>query len=100
MAKVDRAALRTALRTAFALSVRSLRLAAKISQERLAVESGMDRGHVFALEQGRHYPTLETIYKLAPRLGVSPARFMEVVDQEVKKIMAQAHRERDGSKDG
>jgi transcriptional regulator with XRE-family HTH domain len=42
-----------------------------ISQEKLAVESGIDRSHMGFIEQGRRKPTLSTLYKIAKSLDIS-----------------------------
>lgn len=42
-----------------------------MSQEQLAVESGIDRTHMGFIEQGRRKPTLSTLYKIAGSLGLS-----------------------------
>lgn len=66
---------RTNLRLAFSACVRSLRSESGIAQERLALETEIDRGYMSSLERGLHTPTLETIYKLLPVLGVTFAEF-------------------------
>lgn len=47
------------------------RTARKMSQEKLAQESGIDRSHVGFIEQGRRKPTLSTLLKLAKSLDIS-----------------------------
>lgn len=66
---------RDQLRRAFADTVRILRAQKGISQERLALEAGVSRGHMGAMERERHTPTLESIYKLLPTLGISFVQF-------------------------
>ena len=42
-----------------------------MSQERLAIESGIDRSHMGFIEQGRRKPTLYTLFKISKSLNVS-----------------------------
>jgi transcriptional regulator with XRE-family HTH domain len=42
-----------------------------MSQEQLAVSSGIDRSHMGYIEQGRRRPTLSTLVKIANSLGLS-----------------------------
>ena len=66
---------RPQIRRAFADTVRSLSLKAGISQGRLALSLGIDRGNTAALEHGRHTPTLYTICRLLPGLHASFVEF-------------------------
>lgn len=43
----------------------------KISQEKLATNSGIDRSHMGFIEQGRRKPTLSTLHKIATSLDMS-----------------------------
>lgn len=47
------------------------RKAKNMSQERLAVESGIDRSHMGFIEQGRRKPTLSTLIKIARSINVT-----------------------------
>lgn len=51
--------------------IKSARTDRKISQEKLASESGIDRSHMGFIEQGRRKPTLSTLHKIASSLGIS-----------------------------
>jgi transcriptional regulator with XRE-family HTH domain len=66
---------REQLRRAFADTVRILRARTGISQEKLALQAGLDRGYMGGLEREKHTPTLESIYRLLPVLGISFAEF-------------------------
>jgi transcriptional regulator with XRE-family HTH domain len=59
------------IRRACAQTVRSLRLKAGLSQERLVRELGIDRGNLAGLERGLHTPTLYTMCRLLPGLHVT-----------------------------
>jgi transcriptional regulator with XRE-family HTH domain len=52
--------------------LRDLRQARSLSQEALALESGLDRTFVSLLERGLRQPSLTTILQLAGPLGVAP----------------------------
>jgi transcriptional regulator with XRE-family HTH domain len=54
----------------FALRLRQLRVAARLTPYRLAKLSGLSRQAVSLLEQGKRQPTLETCSKLAQGLGI------------------------------
>ena len=63
------------MRRAFADTVRTLRARAGISQEKLALKAGMDRVYLGGLEREKHTPTLESIFRLLPTLGVTFTEF-------------------------
>ena len=66
---------RSQLRLAFSETIKILRKKAKISQEDLAIMCGVDRAYMSALERAQHTPTIETVYKLLPKLDVSFRHF-------------------------
>jgi len=80
------------IRRAFAETVRTLRQKAGIQQERLAWESGVDRGYYGGLERGEHTPTLETLYKLLPLLGVSFTEFAAEFERTLRQIRRPSRR--------
>jgi transcriptional regulator with XRE-family HTH domain len=73
------------IRHAFAQTVRSLRLEAGISQERLARDLGIARGYTAALERGRHTPKLYTIWRLLPGFHVTFPEFARELDRKLKR---------------
>ena len=73
--------LESATRNAFASALRDLRRESGYSQEGLALAAKVDRTFVSGLERGLHNPTLYTMYKLAPLLGVSPPELSAVIHQ-------------------
>ncbi|HKE24965.1 MAG TPA: helix-turn-helix transcriptional regulator [Bryobacteraceae bacterium] len=66
---------RAQLRRAFADTVRTLRARTGISQEKLALKAGIDRGYMGGLEREKHTPTLESIFRLLPILDVTFTQF-------------------------
>jgi DNA-binding XRE family transcriptional regulator len=62
----------TRVRREFGDRLREIRLAAKMSQEKLALECGLDRSYVGQVERGERNLSLENIHKLATALGIEP----------------------------
>ena len=52
-------------------NVRSVRLAAGLTQEELAERSGFSQQYISGLERGRRNPTIVSIYEIGQALGVS-----------------------------
>lgn len=61
---------------AFGQNLREARRAAKVSQEDLSRDSGVDRTAISTYERGRREPNLRTIVKLARALKVEPAELL------------------------
>jgi transcriptional regulator with XRE-family HTH domain len=55
----------------------------KLSQERLALESGYHRTYISFLERGLKNPSLKTIFKLAQALEVSPSEIIQRVESRL-----------------
>ncbi|MCU1276071.1 MAG: SOS-response repressor and protease LexA [Bryobacterales bacterium] len=47
-----------------------------MSQERLALDSGLDRTYVSLIERGVQSPTIRSVVKLATVLGVKPSEII------------------------
>ena len=60
----------------FGNRVRELRKKKGLSQEGLALESGLDRSYVGGVERGERNISLQNIEELASALGVSPASLL------------------------
>lgn len=56
--------------TAFGANLRDARINAKISQEELAAQAGLDRTYISLLERGKRNPSLVCIGKLAEALQI------------------------------
>lgn len=56
--------------------IRKQRLAKSLSQDQLALESGIDRSHVGFIEQGRRKPTIPTLLKIGRALDTSLERLL------------------------
>ena len=61
------------LERAFGDALREIRKEHGISQEQLALDSGLDRTYVSLMERGVQSPTIRSIAKLASVLGVRPS---------------------------
>ena len=70
----------TDLRGVFAFHVRTLRVAKGWSQERLALECGLDRTYVSAIERSVWNVSLANIEKLAATLDVAPWELLRPID--------------------
>lgn len=66
--------------TAFGQVLRELRKGQELSQEALALESGLERNYISLLELGRNSASLKTIFKLSKALHVSVTDFMSQVE--------------------
>ena len=78
MAKADH------LAQAFGRVLRERRLAVGLTQEKLALEAGVDRTFVSLLERGGRQPTLATLWRLANALGVMPSDLVNRVEKAQK----------------
>lgn len=65
---------------AFGQILRRLRGEKKISQEKLALMTGLDRTYISLLERGMRQPTLKTMLLLARALGVSSGQLITDVE--------------------
>ena len=70
-----------ALRYSFGRVVRSLRLQAGFSQERLAQEADLARNYVGEVERGEKSPTLDVIEALAWALDKKPHDLVEQAEK-------------------
>lgn len=64
-------------RTLFGLRLVEVRRARGLSQERLALESGIARSYLGGVERGQRNIALLNICRLADALGVPPASLLE-----------------------
>ncbi len=67
-------------RQAFGLRVRSLREAQGVTQERLALDAGLDRSFLADVESGRHSILLDRVYDLAAALKVDVSALLTTLD--------------------
>ncbi len=62
--------------------LRHLRTRSGLSQERLALEAGLDRTFISLLERGLRQPTLATLFTLADTLNIKPSKLIAAVEAE------------------
>jgi len=75
------------VRRELAGNIRKLRLAEGLSQERLALEAGIDRTYISQIERSVGNPSLLVLCKLADRLGADVETLLAARDsEEVAKI--------------
>lgn len=61
----------------FGIRVRSARLALGLSQEKLAMDCGLDRTYISSVERGKRNVSLINIHKLAMALGVAASDLIQ-----------------------
>ena len=72
------------LAVAFGRVLRQYRLSAGLSQEKLALEAGLQRNYISLLELGQNQPTITTLFKLAVVLAIEPEQIVEAVRMEAE----------------
>ncbi len=80
---------RSAVHRAFGDAVRELRGERGISQERLALEAGLDRTYLSGIERGERNPSLANLFKVADALGV---RLSELVARAERLMDSRSRR--------
>ncbi len=71
--------------SAFGQILRSIRREKKITQEKLALMSGLDRTYISLLERGLRQPTLKTIFQLSKSLGISAGKIVGEVERALNE---------------
>jgi len=61
---------------AFGDALREIRREKGISQEQVALDSGLDRTYMSLIERGVQSPTLRSVVKIAKVLGVKPSEII------------------------
>jgi transcriptional regulator with XRE-family HTH domain len=65
---------------AFGDRLRELRYKAKLTQEKLAFEAGLERSYVGQCERGERNLSLQNVVKLARAMNVRPAELLANID--------------------
>ena len=60
----------------FGHCVKDARLALGLSQEKLALDCGLDRTYISSVERGKRNVSLINIHRLAEALGISPTNLL------------------------
>ncbi|HEL3180071.1 TPA: helix-turn-helix transcriptional regulator [Stenotrophomonas maltophilia] len=69
---------------AFGCALREARALASVSQQELALSSGLDRTYISLLERGLRQPTLSTIFAVSGVLGIPPSVMVEEAHRRVQ----------------
>ena len=72
------------LREKFGKVLRDLRIESKLSQEKLAELSGLDRTYISLLERGLRQPTITTIFDLSTALNIPASTIIKAVEDSLK----------------
>ncbi|WP_406312464.1 XRE family transcriptional regulator [Streptosporangium sp. NBC_01639] len=72
---------------AVASNVRAQRAHRRMTLDELAARSGVSRGMLIQVEQGRTNPSINTLTRIADALGVTVARMVEVSDTPVVQVV-------------
>jgi transcriptional regulator with XRE-family HTH domain len=70
---------------AFGQALRKIREGCKVSQERLALEAGLDRTYISLIERGVRSPTIRTLVKVAEVLRVPPSQIVQAMEAHLAK---------------
>jgi len=70
---------------AFGEVIRELRKEHRISQEKLAEVSNLDRSFISLLECGHKQPSLVTIFQLAKAFNLSASKIIQLVEVKIKR---------------
>jgi transcriptional regulator with XRE-family HTH domain len=70
---------------AFGEVIRELRKANKISQEKLADISNLDRSFISVLECGHKQPSLITIFQLAKAFNLPASKILSLTEERITK---------------
>ena len=66
-----------------------LRKAKNLTQQRLAIELGIDQASLSSYERGKYLPTVEVLVKLAEHFGVSTDYLLGLTDIRIPQTNAQ-----------
>ncbi|MEK4343155.1 helix-turn-helix domain-containing protein [Brevibacillus sp. FSL L8-0710] len=67
-------------------AIRKHRKQRNYSQEKLALESNLDRSFLSEIERGIKKPTVHTIFAICKTLGVKPSTLIREIETEYEKI--------------
>ena len=72
-------------RKAFGIVVSTLRVRKGLTQESLSGLAGIARSHLAALEKGEKVAKMDTVWRIADALGISPGELVRETEQEGQK---------------
>lgn len=71
------------IKVVFGQVLKEIRTQKKVSQEKLALDSDLDRSYVSKLENGVYQPSLSTIFALAEVLEIEPEEIVAMVSKKL-----------------
>ena len=69
----------------FGIVISSLRVSKGLTQEKLSGLSGISRSHLAALEKGEKVVKLDTLWRIADALEISPSELVQKTECENRK---------------
>jgi transcriptional regulator with XRE-family HTH domain len=69
----------------FGQVLKNVRQEAGITQEALALSSGLDRTYISLLERGLRTPTIATLFKMSPYLQKTPSEIIADVERKLNE---------------
>ena len=69
---------------AFGHALREIRESKEISQERLALDCGLDRTYISLIERGINSPSIRVVVRIAAILKVPPSRIVRRMEELLK----------------
>ena len=82
---------RIALSKLIGANIRKYRIQRDVSQEHLALDSGIHPAYISKLERGEKCPTIDTLYRLARALGIPVYKLMDI-DGDIENISDTAYK--------
>lgn len=82
---------RASLSRLIGANIRKYRIQRDVSQEHLALESGIHPAYISKLERGEKCPTIDTLYRLAKALGIPVYKLIDI-DGDMDNISDTAYK--------
>ena len=82
---------RIALSKLIGANIRKYRIQRDVSQEHLALESGIHPAYISKLERGEKCPTIDTLYRLSKALGIPVYKLIDI-DGDMDNISDTAYK--------
>lgn len=76
---------RSAFHLAFGRAIREIRHELGLSQEELALQSGIQRSYMGGIERGERNPSLANILKIAQTLDVPPSDILRRAENQLRR---------------
>lgn len=70
---------------AVGIVIRNLRKSKKMSQEVLSGLTGLARSHLSMIENGEKHPNLETVWRIANTLEITPHELIEEIEKYISE---------------